>query len=743
MTAAAQAEAAPRAVEGTPEAAEDAPTIKDASGVSWRERLGGPFTGPIVAIVGAVLITIGGFLPLWGTRLLAPQYPKGLALWFFGDRVEGPVGEVNGLNHYIGMQPIDLTKVPEMALWPLAIVGSVLLLVVAVLWRGWISRLALLTLWLVPVVVIVDIQRWLITFGTELDSSAALRLEPFVPNAIGQSGVWNFTILTYPGPALVIIWVVALLATLARRARQPERRLRMSSAVIALVIAGVGTALLVMSSPAEASSPSGNSAHEATGPPPIALDLQALVDEAPPGTTVVVPAGSYRVHLVVDKPLTLLADGDVRLDGSGLGSVITITGDDVTVRGFEVANTGGQVEVASAIKILEADNVTIEDNHFEEFFHGIASLGATNVRIVGNTLTGSGLNATDADHLSSGIADNSTPIVVGADPRSIAADASGAGPEGQGDGIYLWNTQAITVADNTIRDVRDGIYLSFVEDALLDSNTVDTSRYAVHSMFGGPVTIFGNAAHENLAGLVFMYTKNVLAGRNVIRDQRSGGTGVGIVLKDVDGVRIAENVIARNRIGLKAEGTIRAGDREAAVLRNRFDSNDTAVALSPSADLGFGANTFEGNMTDVHAEDRGVARRNDWTFEGTGNRWSSYAGYDLDADGVGDVPHTASGSLQLILADVPALQLYRGSPALHALDSAQELWEADRAVIMSDNAPRIDDHAPHVNDLDTGAIQAASLGGESAGWYAMGISMLLLVLVGAALARSRRRADVA
>ncbi|MEA2026401.1 MAG: right-handed parallel beta-helix repeat-containing protein, partial [Chloroflexota bacterium] len=385
MTASIQAESTPKAAEGTL-TVEDAPAAEETSGVSWRERLGGPYTGPVVAIVGAVLITIGGFLPVWGTRLLAPQYPKGLELWFFGDRVEGPVGEVNGLNHYIGMQPIDLTKVPEMALWPLAIVGSVFLLAVAVLWRGWISRLALLALWLVPVVVIADIQRWLITFGTELDTSAALRLEPFVPNAIGQSGVWNFTILTYPGPALVIIWVVALLATLARRARQPERRLPMGSAVIALVIAGVGTAMLVMSSPAEAAGPSSVTGNEATGPPPIALDLQALVDEAPPGTTVVVPVGSYLTHLVLDKPLTLLADGDVLLDGSGLGSVITITGDDVSVRGFEIANTGGQVEVAAAIKILEADNVTIEDNHFEEFFHGIASLGATNVRIVGNTL---------------------------------------------------------------------------------------------------------------------------------------------------------------------------------------------------------------------------------------------------------------------------------------------------------------------------------------------------------------------
>jgi len=331
--------------------------------------------------------------------------------------------------------------------------------------------------------------------------------------------------------------------------------------------------------------------------------------------------------------------------------------------------------------------------------------------------------------------------VVGTDPRSIAADAWGAGPQGQGDGISIWNTKAATVTGNVIADVRDGVYLSFVEDGLVDSNAVDRSRYAVHAMFGGPLTVFGNTAHDNLAGLVFMYTEDVLAGRNLIEDQRSVGTGVGVVLKDVEGIRLAENVIARNRIGLKAEGTHRAADREASILRNRFDSNDTAVSLFPSADLGFAANTFEGNLTDVQADDRGVARNNDWTYQGTGNRWSGYAGYDLDADGVGDVPHTASGALRLILSDVPALKLFRDSPALHALDSAQELWEADRDVVMIDWAPRVDDRAPRARDLDPESVQAASVGGEAGGWYLAGISLAMLAVLGATLLRVHRRGD--
>ena len=702
---------------------------------SLRVALGGPWTGPIVALVGSVLLAIAGFLPVWTTRLLAPQYPKGLALSFYGDRVEGPVREVNGLNHYIGMQAIDISTVPEMVLWPLAILGSALLLVMAVLWRGWLSRLALIGLWLVPVVVLLDIQRWLITFGTELDPRAALKLEGFTPLVVGSTQVWNFSVTSMPGLALMVIWLVALLATIAHFARRPEARMARISGAVSLVVAALGSGLLVVTTAAADSHPGGDDRSAGA-------DLQALVDGAPAGSTLTVPQGFYRVHLVVDKPLELIADGEVHLDGGGIGSVVTIAADDVTMRGFTVGNTGGQVEVGAGIKIIEADNVVIEANRLHDFFHGIASLGSTNVHIGANTLIGSGIGKVDETHLTSGRMEGHGSVVVDSDPRAIAADAAGPGPEGQGDGIYLWNTVAATVRDNDIRQVRDGVYLSFVEGGLVDGNSIEGSRYAIHSMFGGPVTAFGNAARENLAGLVFMYTEGVLAGRNLIEDHRSAATGVGVMLKDAEEVRISENVLTGNRVGLKADGTARHGEAEAAVLRNRFDSNGTAVSLFPSADIGFAANTFEGNLTDVRADDRGVARRNDWTYEGTGNHWADYAGYDLDGNGVGDVPHTASGSLQLLLTEVPALELFRGSAAMHALDAAQELWEADRAVIMQDKAPRLGDYAPFAADLP-GAIDAASPAEGVAGWYGLGLSLAALVLVGLGLGRFRLRGGLA
>ncbi len=636
---------------------------------------------PAIALLGSICLVVAGILPVWGTRLIAPQYPKGLDLWFYGGRAEGPLREVNALNHYIGMQPIDLAAVPELALWPLAVVGSTVLFLAALFLPGRLGWLALLGLVLVPVVVLADIQRWLIVFGTQLDRTSALRLDPFVPLVIGPSTVWNFTVWTFPGPALALIWAVAALALVgrraARRAARPSTPLALAAGAAALVVAIAGTLLVVLPAVRPADVPAAARRDPPAGP----VDLVRLVEAAPAGATVVVPAGSYRVHLVIDRPLTLIADGDVLLDGGGRGTVLTINASDVTVRGFRVAHTGGQVEEGAAIKTVDADRVTIEWNRIEDAFTGIAVNGGSTVRIIGNELVGSGQVVSDAGHAST-----SNVAPAAADPH--VQHAAGGGPGGQGDGIALWNVSGALVRDNVIREVRDGVYLNYADEVLVDGNRIERSRYAVHAMFGTTVTVFGNEIRGNLSGLVFMYTAEVLAGRNVIVDARSSGTGFGIVLKDVTTLRLAENLIARNRVGLQAEGTVNRLDAEASVVSNRFAANDVGVALMPSADLVLGGNVFDANLTQVAALGVGVERRNFWSYRGVGNTWSDYAGYDLAGDGVGDVPYRAGGVEDLLVLADPALAVFRTSPAMTILASAQAVWESARPPVVLDQSPR-------------------------------------------------------
>src|ERR1044071_6267354 len=56
--------------------------------------------------LAAVLLVASIFLPYWRLTLLAPQYPGGLRVEAYLDRLDGDVREIDGLNHYIGMPPL-------------------------------------------------------------------------------------------------------------------------------------------------------------------------------------------------------------------------------------------------------------------------------------------------------------------------------------------------------------------------------------------------------------------------------------------------------------------------------------------------------------------------------------------------------------------------------------------------------------------------------------------------------------
>ncbi|MGZ3475271.1 MAG: cytochrome C, partial [Polyangiales bacterium] len=61
-----------------------------------------------MSLAGAALFCASYFLPWWRLWLFAPQYPKGLEVGISLTGVGGDVRELNILNHYIGMKPLDL-----------------------------------------------------------------------------------------------------------------------------------------------------------------------------------------------------------------------------------------------------------------------------------------------------------------------------------------------------------------------------------------------------------------------------------------------------------------------------------------------------------------------------------------------------------------------------------------------------------------------------------------------------------
>ncbi len=452
-----------------------------------------------------------------------------------------------------------------------------------------------------------------------------------------------------------------------------------------------------------------------------AAHLQSMIDAAPDGSTLEVPAATYAGRLRVDHPLTLVAQGKVVVDAGWLGSVLRITAPDVTVDGFTLRRSGiGPVGAPSGILVENADRALIRDVRIEHSYMGITVRRSRSVSIEGVTIVGEGLiigelhavNAPSDAHAGHDMADPE---------RSVAS------PGGQirGDGIWLWNTIDAEVRNSTITGVRDGIYVSYGIRSRLIGNTIADSRYAVHDMYAEDLLLHENTLTGNLSGLVLMYGGPVDVMGNTITESGSPSTGFGILVKDAGGVNVRRNIIADNREGLHIDDAGRTGGEPVQVADNTIAMNQVGVLIFPSADSGFTGNGFIENSTQVALGGSGTTQA-DWTVGGVGNYWSDYSGFDGGGDGVGDVPYSASGRVSRLLAEEPLLAALTSGPAFRLLNSLEDRW-SDAVPVVNDDAPILTSRGP--------AMGGGPGGSPTLLWLAGGA---LITASAWALLRSRR-----
>ncbi len=148
----------------------------------------------ILFVVAALLLLVSIFLPYWKMTLLAPQYPGGLHVTAYVNELTGDVTEIDGLNHYIGMRPLNEAAKLERSVSIFAI-GALALLVLAAIFvhTKWVVLLVLPAIFM-PVVFLLDLQFWLRDFGLNLDETAALSsaIDPFVPKVLGSGMIAQF-----------------------------------------------------------------------------------------------------------------------------------------------------------------------------------------------------------------------------------------------------------------------------------------------------------------------------------------------------------------------------------------------------------------------------------------------------------------------------------------------------------------------------------------------------------------------
>ena len=163
--------------------------------------------------VAALLLLLSIFFPYWRLTLHAPQYPRGLSVQAYVNRVEGDVSEIDGLNHYIGMRPLDEAAAFEKSIAVIGIIGVVLLILAAIyVHTRWVTLLTLPAL-LLPVIFLGDLQFWLANFGQNLDPTAALSssVDPFVQPVLGEGVIAQFSTWSEPEIGLWMATAASLL----------------------------------------------------------------------------------------------------------------------------------------------------------------------------------------------------------------------------------------------------------------------------------------------------------------------------------------------------------------------------------------------------------------------------------------------------------------------------------------------------------------------------------------------------
>ncbi len=338
--------------------------------------------------------------------------------------------------------------------------------------------------------------------------------------------------------------------------------------------------------------------------------VKAAINLAQPGDTVFVEAGIYRESdIEVFKPLTLIGLGRPVIDADNQGSLFKVAADNVTIRGFDLINVPlSYTRENAAVYTSKIDSFTFEDLHLKNIFFGFHIEKSNNGIIRNNRISG----------------------------NAVAEISSG-------NGIHLWHSNRIRVEDNLISGMRDGIYLEFTRHSILTGNeSRHNVRYGLHFMFSNDDRYENNLFEQNGAGVAVMFSKKIYMKRNTFR-LNWGTASYGLLLKEITDLEVIENLFEENTIGINADGSNRVHYEH-----NTFSGNGWAVRfIGACYGNKFVGNNFLNNALEISY--KGSVNGNFFDR----NYWSSYSGYDLNHDHIGDVPYRPVKLFSYIVNDTP------------------------------------------------------------------------------------------
>ncbi len=364
------------------------------------------------------------------------------------------------------------------------------------------------------------------------------------------------------------------------------------------------------------------------------------------GDSILVSKAVYKEqNIIINKSVFLIGIGRPVLDGEDKYEIITVKANFVIIDGFNFVHAGKSSYMdLAALKIIDAKDVLIQNNFFENSFFGIYCQQTTRTSIYNNKLYS---NAKDEIN--------------------------------SANGIHCWKSDQLNILQNTISGHRDGIYFEFVTNSKIEkNNSFNNVRYGLHFMFSNYNKYIANIFRANGAGVAVMFSNHITMHRNIF-SENWGNSAYGILMKEISDGDVEGNSFSRNTVGIYLEGSNRIIMRH-----NHFDDNGWAIKMQASCnDNLVEENNFTANTFDVATNGSLVLNK----FRS--NYWERYEGYDLNRDGKGDIPYRPVSMYSIIVERNPATLMLFRSFMVDLMDRMERLIPGFTPEDLKDDEPKM------------------------------------------------------
>lgn len=350
-------------------------------------------------------------------------------------------------------------------------------------------------------------------------------------------------------------------------------------------------------------------------------------------------------NIVINKKIVMLGVGLPVIDGDKKYEVVSIKSDSVTFSGFQVQNSGfATLNDPGGIKVYDGSDIIIENNVLENNFFGIYIQYGRHCLIRNNRIK-----------------------AYGVEEQQI------------GNGIHCWKSDSLQIIGNYIEGHRDGIYFEFVTHSIIWRNISKFNiRYGLHFMFSNNDAYINNVFDGNGAGVAVMYSNHVVMYSNTFKNS-SGDASYGILLKEISDAEIRGNRFINNTSALYLEGANRI-----LIYKNIFSKNGYSLKIQANCmENEVYHNNFIDNTFDVSTNGSLVLNK----FEN--NYWDKYEGYDLDKNGIGDIPFHPLSLYSVIIENNPIAMLLFRSFMVSLLERTEKLIPSLTPEDFKDNKPAI------------------------------------------------------